>query len=764
MADNFGLKIGVEGEKEFKNALRDINQSFKVLGSEMKLVESEFSRQDKSIESLTAKNQVLNKEIDTQKDKISTLERALANASESFGENDRRTQAWVIQLNNAKAELNGMERELSQNENAINELSDEFKNSENSIDDFEKELKEVSETAEDSSSKFDKLGGVLKGVGAALAVGVTAIGAAAVSAGKALTDMAVSSAAYADEMITQSSVTGMSVESLQAYSYAADLVDVSLDTLTGSMAKQVKSMSSARDGSASMSEAYDKLGVAVANSDGTLRDSETVYWETIDALGKMQDGAERDALAMQIFGKSAQDLNPLIAQGSEGIAQLTDEAIRMGAVLSEDTIAKLGQFDDSVQRLKQGSEAAQRVIGTILLPQLQTLADEGVTLLGDFTKGIVDAQGDFDKISEVIGNTVGGIVNMIAENLPNLVQVGLDIVMSIGGAIVDNLPIIVDSAVQIVMNLLQGLIEALPQITDGALQLLLALVNGLIENLPMLVEAALQMVVTLATGIAEALPELIPAIVETVLTIVNTLLENMDKILEAAFQIIVGLAEGLINSIPTLIEALPQIIESFVAFFIANLPKIIELGVTLNLELTKGIIKAIPQLVASLPQIIVAIVKGLTSGISQISGVGKSMVEGLWEGIKSMKSWITNKVQDFFSGIVSGVKSMLKINSPSKVFAEIGGFMGEGVGVGFVDAMNNVERDMQKAIPTTFDVNTSLNTVNTSETNSFGGGSSNQPFTLKIENFINNRSQDVEQLAYELEFYRQRVSFAKGGV
>ena len=102
MADNFGLKIGVEGEKEFKNSLREINQSFKVLGSEMKLVSSEFDKNDKSIQAVSARNAVLNKSIDAQKEKITTLESALQNASDSFGENDKRTQNWAIQLNNAK--------------------------------------------------------------------------------------------------------------------------------------------------------------------------------------------------------------------------------------------------------------------------------------------------------------------------------------------------------------------------------------------------------------------------------------------------------------------------------------------------------------------------------------------------------------------------------------------------------------------------------------------------------------------------------------
>ena len=130
MADDFGLKIGLEGEKEFKKALADINQSFKVLGSEMELVASQFDKQDKSVEALTARNTALNKEIDAQKQKISTLEQALKNAAESFGENDKRTQNWQIQLNKAKAALNGMEKELDTNEKAIREMTEVHRRSE----------------------------------------------------------------------------------------------------------------------------------------------------------------------------------------------------------------------------------------------------------------------------------------------------------------------------------------------------------------------------------------------------------------------------------------------------------------------------------------------------------------------------------------------------------------------------------------------------------------------------------------------------------
>ena len=171
MADSFGLKIGLEGEKEFKKALADINQSFKVLGSEMKLVTSQFDKNDSSADALAAKHKVLGNQIEAQKQKIETLRAALKNASDSFGENDRRTQNWQIQLNNAEAALNDMNRELDENEKAI---------------------KEGGKAAEESGSKFEGFGKVLKTVGVALGAVAVAAGAAAVKLGKEVI------AAYAD--------------------------------------------------------------------------------------------------------------------------------------------------------------------------------------------------------------------------------------------------------------------------------------------------------------------------------------------------------------------------------------------------------------------------------------------------------------------------------------------------------------------------------------------------------------------------------------
>jgi len=214
MADNFGLKIGVEGEKEFKNGLRDINRSFKVLGSEMNLVTSQFDKQDKSIQAMTGRNNVLNKEIDAQKNKISTLEAALRNASDSFGETDRRTQNWAIQLNNAKADLNKMENELDKNVQAIDGMNQGFNEAEDGAGGFADAVNDAANETDDASGKFEKLGGVLKGIGAAIGATVIAIGSAAVATGASLIKLGDEYNMAVNQISASTGATGQELEEL----------------------------------------------------------------------------------------------------------------------------------------------------------------------------------------------------------------------------------------------------------------------------------------------------------------------------------------------------------------------------------------------------------------------------------------------------------------------------------------------------------------------------------------------------------------------
>ena len=655
MADDFGLKIGLEGEKEFKKALSEINQSFKVLGSEMKLVSSQFDKNDQSVEALTARNTVLNKEIEAQKQKIETLKKALENAATSFGENDRRTQAWQIQLNNAEAALNDMERELQQNNDALDRAAGEFDDAEKQADDFGDEVEDAGKQSDDAGGKFEKLGAVCKAAGVAIAAAFAAVSAAAVAAGKALVDMAVEGAAYADTVLTESTVTGIATDKLQEYMYAAELVDVSTETLTKSMAKQIKSMKSATDGSKTMVAAYDALGVSVTDANGNLRDSDTVYWELIDALDKVENETERDALAMTILGKSAQELNPLIEAGAQRMQELGEEARNAGYVLSEDMLAAYGALDDNLQYLKVNAEGAKNALGTVLLPVLTELSGTGVELLAEFTKGISDANGDIGKMSDVIGEILPKALDAVMEYVPELLEVIASIVGSLGQAIIDNLPVIVESASQIILSILNGLIAGLPQITNGALQLVLALVSGILSNLPMLIETAAQVIVTIATGLATALPTLIPTLVEVVVQMCQTLVDNLPLILDAALQLITGLAQGILEALPVVIEALPQIIDGIVTFFLDSIPQIIDTGIQLLTSLVEALPQIITAIVAAIPKIIDNIISAVLSAIPQIIQAGIDLLIALVRALPQIITTIVQAIPQIISGIVNAL-------------------------------------------------------------------------------------------------------------
>ena len=655
MADNFGLKIGVEGEKEFKKALAEINQTFKVLGSEMTLVSSQFDKQDRSVEALSARNRVLNKEIDTQKEKISTLEQALQNASSSFGETDRRTQAWQIQLNNAKAALNGMEKELADNNDALEKAADGLNDAAEQADDFGDEIDNAGKQSDDAGRRFDGLGKACKAAAAVITAAFVAVSAAAVSAGKALVDMSREGAAYADDVLTTATQTGIAADKLQEYMYAAELVDVSTETLTKSMAKQIKSMKAVQDGTALSVEAYEKLGVQVLNADGSMRDSDTVYWEVIDALGKMQNETERDALAMQILGKSAQELNPLIEAGAARMNELGKEAQAAGYVVGGDMLAAYGAFDDQLQYLSVGATAAKNALGTVLLPVLTDLAGEGVSLLGEFTNGVLEANGDIGKISDVIGELLPKALDSIMEYVPELLGLIGEIVGAVGTAIIDNLPMIVDSASQIVLSILTGLIAALPQITEGALQLVLTLVQGLLDNLPQIIAAAIQMIATLVQGLAQAAPTLIPAIVEAVVLIVQTLIDNLPLLLDAALQLITGLAQGLLDALPVLIAALPEIITSIVTFLLDSIPQVIEAGIQLLTSLVEALPEIITAIVEAIPEIIDGIITAVLDSIPQIIEAGIKLLVSLIQALPQIITTIVQAIPEIISGIVNGV-------------------------------------------------------------------------------------------------------------
>lgn len=678
MADNFGLKIGIEGEKEFKNSLRDINQSFKVLGSEMKLVSSEFDKQDKSVAAVTARNEVLNKAIEAQKDKISTLESALKNAADSFGENDRRTQNWAVQLNNAKAELNGMERELDETTDSTEDLGDE--------------LKETGDEAEKSGDKFEKLGGVLKGVGAAMGAVAIAAGAAAVKLGKEVI------AAYADyEQLVGGVDTLFGDSSQTVQNYAANAFKTAgmsaneyMETVTGFSASLIQSLGGDTAKAAEVADMAITDMADNANKMGTdLSSIQTAYQGFAKQNYTMLDNLKLG------YGGTKSEMERLLA-----------DAEKISGIKYD-----LTSFSDLTEAIHV-IQTEMGITGTTALEATETISGSisGMqSAIDNLMAGLGNADADIEML---VGNVVESFQHVvknvvpIIENIVKALPAALDgILIAIG----DLLPTLLSTVVNLFTQILETILSLLPELIPAAVDAVLTIVGALIDNLPLLIDAAVQLITALVEGLGLALPELIPAAVEAIITIVQGLLDSMDQILEAAFAIIQGLAQGLLNALPQLIDALPEVIMTIINFITNNLPLIIEMGVKLTVQLAFGLIKAIPKLVARLPEIIAAIVTGLGKTVSAVFEIGQNIVTGLWNGIKSLGSWISDKVGGFFSGIVDGAKNLLGIRSPSLVFAGIGENMGLGIGEGFTSAMKGVEKDITDSIPTDFDLDMNAN-------------------------------------------------------
>jgi len=201
---------------------------------------------------------------------------------------------------------------------------------------------------------------------------------AAVAVGKGLVDAATSAAAFADDILTLSSTTGLSTDTLQEFKYMEDLIDVSVNTVASSMRRLTNNMDAAANGSTTASEAFDRLNVSVTDSEGHLRSTEEVFYAVITALGEVGNHAERDAIAMDLFGKSAMDLNPMIDAGSEKLAKLAQEAHEVGYVLSSEELSNLGGLQDSFDRLGKSFEALANNLGEKVAPAIQDFVD-GVT-------------------------------------------------------------------------------------------------------------------------------------------------------------------------------------------------------------------------------------------------------------------------------------------------------------------------------------------------------------------------------------------------
>ena len=444
MADaTISTKIKLDGEAEYKQRISEINAALGTLDSKIKLLNTTYSENENSIKGLTEINEVLNQKILTQRDKVEQLQEMLQKSAKAYGISDTTTQKYQQQLNNAEAALVKMERALADNTSKLEAAG-------GAADNFSDGLKDLAErTGEEAEQSMGNLGDVVNGLTSklgiqlpdgmkssmnamgsldasslALAGGFAAVAAAIVKAEKAMISMTKESASFADNIITLSMQTGQSTQQLQEFSYATELIDVSVDTLQGSLRKLTNNMQDTMNGTGNAKASFEALGVSVTNADGSMRSANDVFYETIDALGQVKNETERDAMSMDIFGRSAQDLNPLIIQGSKTLKAYADEAHNMGYVLDDEALSALGAVDDAYQRLQKTQEGVKNQLAVEFAPYLEEFYGDVTTMVKDGGKaikdsGIVDA---FGMLLETVGDILNPMSDLSNNRVPALTK------------------------------------------------------------------------------------------------------------------------------------------------------------------------------------------------------------------------------------------------------------------------------------------------------------------------------------------------------
>lgn len=425
------LKFGIElnGEKEFRDAVGEIDKSLKVLRSEMRLVAVQFDDNADSLDALTESNDVLNRQILTQKEKIEMLQAALKNAATRYGEADERTKKWQTDLNYAEADLIKMERQLQSNTEALADAS-------SGLDTLDGGLLDTTESGKGLGDVLDDLTGKLGinlpegatstlnsmvSLGGELTVLIGAFAAAAVAVvevEKALANLTLEQAAAAGEIQDVAMQTGLSTEAVQRYQYACDMIGVSFDAVASSQAKMIRSMADVQSGSETAAATWNQLGIEVMNADGSLRDAQEVFLEVIDVLGQIENATQRDAVSMEIFGRSAQDLNPLIVQGTDAFQAFYDEASDVKDILTDVQLETLAGLDDEMHRVEARFESGANSMALKFTPALQEFYEktsEGikgieedfaasglVTVFGSLLELVTALSPAFDNLGEIL--------------------------------------------------------------------------------------------------------------------------------------------------------------------------------------------------------------------------------------------------------------------------------------------------------------------------------------------------------------------------
>lgn len=545
MAVDIGPKIGIDGEKEFRESLRTMGQQLKTLGTEMKAVTSAFDVDNDSQKKLAAQSDVLNRQLEVQQQRLGEVQKALDYAKANYSENSSEVQRWQQALNNATTDVNRTKKQLNELETGVENVGDAM---------------------DGAGQKTSVFGDVLK---------ANLLGSAIVSGIKAVA----------------SGIKSLISGAIEGYGEYEQLVG-GVETLFGRSADTVIK---------NAENAYKTAGL-----------SANAYMETVTSFS---------ASLLQSMGN---DTEAAAKKADQALTDMSDNANKMGTDMQ------------SIQNAYQG------------------FAKQNYTMLDNLKLGYGGTKEEMQRLiddANALNAAQGNYTNYSIESYADIVDAIHTVQTEMG---------ITGTTALEASTTIEGSIGAM--------------------------KAAYQ---NFVTGLGDQNAD-IGALTEELIQSAGNVAKNVLPVIE---NVIKNIAE-------TVKKQGPDMITKFVAYATEKLPEVLKLGIQLIVSLVKGLAQNLPELLRGTLALVDTIISTFLDSLPDIIEVGKDIVRGLWEGIKAMASWIGDKVSGFVGGLVDGVKGVLGIHSPSRVFAGIGQNMALGLGQGFERQMQRVSSGIQDAIPT----------------------------------------------------------------
>lgn len=653
MANNIkGITVEFSADtKKLDKALNGIKRETKSIDTQLRDVNNALKFNPGNTQLLAQKTQLLDQRVQSTAKSLETLKQKQAALDDDPA------------VDKTSADYMALQREIITTESKLKHFNNELVKTRAEAS----KLGKVSKTFDSWSKKLDTASQKMRGLSTA-AAGVSA----------ALLGSAYKAGTYADDLNTLSKVTGIGTQDLQKYGAAADLVDVSVESIAKTQQKLKKNMLGALDGTNDQAQYFKELGVEITNADGSMRDAGDVWDDTIKALGKMENETQRDAYAMALMGKSATDLNPLIADGGvtyEKVAKLLDSTNL--SFIDQETLDQANEFNDQIDTIKLVVLQLVRTVGSkiagALVPAITTLQEKvaslakvlsglsgkqlaGITGVAAAIAGIAPAlmvasraadglsriTGGLSKIIEK-GGKLGKVLGFLSANPFILIAAAVVALL----AVLSKLGVTGKDVEKFFKNLTDKVTKLVPVITDKLVKGLQSILNMLPTMLPAFVNGA----VTLFSGFISAIPVILPSLLTAVKSLITAVIKTLPTLAVSLLNAAITLFKAFVKAIPEVIKALKAALP--------GIGKAVKDYITTTFKTTiTNALKNVPGWFGSAFSKAWSAIKGKFAGWSEFWS-------GLWDKVKNKFSNIGKALGGAIStSLKSGVNAMIgKIES-----------------------------------------------------------------------------------------------------